>query len=306
MRSKKSGQDLHSLMILRHGKVIFEEWFGENAPGKPHIMNSVSKTFTATAIGFAVQENRLSVQDKVISFFPDLVPREISNYLAELTIEHLLTMTSGHAQEPSRQAFGGIEPGSWERAFLEAPLEYKPGTYFVYNSLGTYMLSSIIQRVTGEKLIDYLYPRLFRPLGIVCAEWQSTPYDVNTGGWGLYIKTEDMAKMGQFILQKGNWQGKQLLSEKWFEDASSAKVASLPAGVTPEQLTEQNRNGDWVQGYGYQMWRCRPDTFRADGANGQFIIMIPDKDAVIVTTAHIGDMQVELDLIWQYLLPALK
>lgn len=194
----------------------------------------------------------------------------------------------------------------WVQGFLAAPLVHEPGTFFVYNSLGTYVLSAIIQKVTGEKLLDYLYPRLFRPPGIVGAVWDESPQGINTGGWGLYLKTEDLAKMGLFILQKGKWNGVQLLPEAWFDEATSSHIASLPAGRRPEQITSKTKEVDWLQGYGYQMWRSRHKSFRADGANGQYILILPEKDAVIVTTANIRDMQEELNLIWKHLLPALK
>jgi len=300
---KKNAQDLHSLMILRHGKVVYEEWFGENANNKPHILNSVSKTFTSTAIGFAVQEKRLTVNDDVISYFQDYLPAEISPNLKALKIKDLLTMSVGHDKDPTADVRKETEPGSWERLFLATPIEHKPGTKFVYNSLATYMLAAIIQKVTGETVSDYLYPRLFRPLGIVGAKWDMSPSGVNTGGWGLYIKTEDMAKMGQFMLQKGKWNGKQLLSEAWFDEATTSKIQQPPVW-TPQGT--KVKDSDWVQGYGYQIWRCRHNAYRADGANGQFIIVLPEQDAVIVTTAHINDMQAEINLIWKHLLKSFK
>jgi CubicO group peptidase (beta-lactamase class C family)/predicted glycoside hydrolase/deacetylase ChbG (UPF0249 family) len=302
---KQNKQDLHSLMILRHGKVVVEYWFGEHAANKPHIMNSVSKTYTATAIGFAVAEGKLKVTDKVISFFPDKLPDHVSPYLKELEIHHLLTMSVGHDTDPTRSIRNESDT-DWVQAFLSYPIEHKPGTVFVYNSLATYMLSAIIQKVTGEQLINYLYPRLFRPLGIIGVTWNESPQGINTGGWGLYIKTEDMAKLGQFYLQRGKWNGKQILPESWFDEATSSHIASLPAGVKRENLKIKPKDSDWLQGYGYQIWRCRNNAYRADGANGQYIIVIPEKDAVIVTTAHIGDMQAEINLIWKYLLPAFK
>jgi CubicO group peptidase (beta-lactamase class C family) len=172
--------------------------------------------------------------------------------------------------------------------------------------MATYVLSAIVQKVTGEKVIDYLYPRLFRPLGIVGATWQESPQGINTGGWGLYLKTEDLAKMGQLFLQKGEWNGRQLLPAEWIEAASSAQVESLPAGVRRENLKVKAKDSDWLQGYGYQMWRCRHNAYRADGAAGQYIIVMPDQNAVIAITANLGDMQAEINLVWKYLLPALK
>lgn len=302
---KKSGQDLHSLMILRHGKVVAEHWFDDHAASKPHILNSVSKTFTSTAIGFAVNEGLLKVSDKVISFFPDKLPTEVSPNLRELEIRHLLTMTVGHDADPTRGVRSTADK-DWVEAFLAHPVEHKPGTEYVYNSLATYMLSAILQQVTGERVIDYLQSRLLRPLGIVGATWDESPQGISVGGWGLYVKTEDMAKLGQFYLQKGEWNGKQLLPKAWFDEATTAQVPSLIPGVKRENLTVKAKDSDWLQGYGYQLWRCRHNAYRADGANGQFIIVLPEKEAVIVTTAHIQDMQGEINLIWKHLLPALR
>lgn len=299
---KRSRQDLHSLMIIRHGKVAAGYWFGDNAADKNHVMHSVSKTFTSTAVGFAVTEGLIKVTDKVISYFPGDLPENVSPYLAELEIRHLLTMSVGHEKDPTAE-IRGQKDVAWEKKFLAVPVVYKPGTKFVYNSMATYMLSAIIQKVTGQKVIDYLYPRLFRPLGITGAVWETSPSGVNNGGWGLYVKTEDMAKLGLFYLQKGKWNGAQLLPVSWFDEATTAWIMQAPAWVAKGTKV---KNSDWIQGYGYQIWRCRHNAFRADGANGQFIIMIPEKDAVIVTTANIGDMQAEIDLIWKYLLPALK
>jgi CubicO group peptidase (beta-lactamase class C family)/predicted glycoside hydrolase/deacetylase ChbG (UPF0249 family) len=298
---RESKQELHSLMVLRHGKVIYEQWFGDHNARKNHPLWSVSKTFTATAIGFAVAENRLKVSDKVISFFKEELPAEVSPYLAAMEIRHLLTMSVGHEKDPTSHI--RKDSGSWEKLFLATPVKFEPGTKFVYNSMATYMLSAIIQKVTGEKLIDYLYPRLFRPLGITGAVWESSPSGVNCGGWGLNIKTEDMAKMGQFLLQKGKWNGEQLLPETWFDEATKAHITQPPVWFPKNGNPKKS---DWVQGYGYQVWRCRYSAFRADGANGQFIIVIPEKDAVVVTTANIQDMQAEINLIWKHLLPTFK
>lgn len=302
---QKAKFDLHSIMVVQNGQVIAEDWMSEGAADKPHVMFSVSKTYTATAIGFAVAEGKLKVTDKVISFFPDKLPKEVSPYLQELEIRHLLTMSVGHDIDPT-PGIANVKDGDYIRYFLSYPIEHKPGTQFVYNSLATFMCSAILQKVTGQKMIDYLYPRLFRPLGINGVHWEETPQGINIGGWGLYAKTEDMAKLGQFFLQKGIWNGKQLLPVAWFDEATTSKIASLPAGVKKEDLKVKPKDSDWLQGYGYQMWRCRHNAYRADGKDGQFIIIVPEKNAVIVTTANIGDMQSEINLIWKHILPALK
>lgn len=295
---KDARMNLHSVMVLKNGKVIFEKWLRQHSPQKNHVMWSVSKTFTSMAIGFAISEGKLSVQDQVISFFPDDLPNEISDNLKELKIKDLLSMSVGHDTDPTVAIRN--EKASWEQQFLAFPIPHQPGTKFVYNSIATYMLSSILQKVTGEKLIDYLTPRLFVPLGITGATWESNSEGVNIGGWGLYVKTEDMAKLGQFLLQKGKWKGEQLLPESWIEEATTMKILQKP-DVKPEES-----NSDWEQGYCYQIWRSRHNSFRADGMGGQFILVLPEQNAVVVLTANIGNMQEEVNLVWDILLPALK
>ncbi len=298
---KESGQELHSLMVLRHGKVVAEKWFEGHGPAIPHVMHSVSKTWTSTAVGFAVQEGLLKVSDKIIKYFPEDLPAKVTPWLADLEIRDLLTMSVGHATEPS---VNRSEPElSWEKIFLAHPIDFEPGTKYLYNSMATYMVAAILQKVTGQTVLDYLYPRLLRPLGVTGAFWETSPSGVNCGGWGLHIKTEDMAKLGQFYLQKGKWNGKQLLNQAWFEEATRAHITQPPQWFPKDGDASQS---DWVQGYGYQVWRCRHNAFRADGAVGQFIIVIPEKDAVVVTTANIQDMQGEINLIWDHLLPAMK
>lgn len=297
----ENNQELHSLMVLRHGNVVFEKWFGENAADKTHFMKSVSKAFTSMATGFAVQEGLIALDNKVISFFLGDLPETYSSLLQDLEIQDLLTMTIGHG--PVSTKAGNNENLSWEQEFLARPIIYEPGTVFAYDSKASYMLSAIIQKVSGTSLLEYLNPRLFEPLGITGIEWLESPTGVNTGGWGLYLKTEDMAKFGLFLLQKGKWEGEVLLSEKWIEEASSVKITQRPFWVSPDADLNES---DWGQGYGYQLWRNRHGGFRADGAKGQYIIVLPEKEAVIVTTANNNDTQAQLDLIWKYLLPAIE
>lgn len=304
--AKKAEQDLHSVMIVKDGKVIFEQWMSEGRADEPHVLNSVSKTFTSMAVGFAISEGKLSLEEKIVDIFPEYVPENPSEYLGEITVEHLLTMSCGHSKEPSIDRTNN--DASWIRLFMQHPVTHKPGTLFCYNSIGTYMLSAIVQRRTGEKIVDYLFPRLFRPLGINNVVWQESPEGINIGGWGLFLKTEDLAKMGLMILQKGVFNGEQVVPAEWIEAASSKQVECVPAGMTSAEahkMKKQARTSDWLQGYGYQMWQCRHNAFRADGAWGQYIVVIPEKNAVVVNTAHIGDMQAELNLIWDYILPAL-
>ena len=304
---EKAEQDLHSIMVVKDGNVIYENWMSEGSADEPHILNSVSKTFTSMAVGLAVSEGKLSIDEKLVDIFPEHCPEKPSEFLKEITVEHLLTMTCGHSTDPTYKSWE-VKDKSWIRFFMEHPVTHKPGTLFCYNSLGTYVLSAIVQKRTGEKVADYLYPRLFRPLGINNVSWIESHEGINTGGWGLFLKTEDLAKMGLMILQKGQFNGKQVIPAEWIEAASAAQVPCVPAGINSDEaykLKKVAKTSDWLQGYGYQMWRCRYNAFRADGANGQYIIIIPEKNAVVVTTADIQDMQAELNLIWKHIYPAL-
>lgn len=293
----KSKHEFHSFMLLRHGKVIAETWWAPYKPDLKHSLYSLSKSFTATAVGFAKAEGKLSLTDKVTSFFPSQLPDTISENLKQLTVKDLLTMSVGQQPEPS--SIGADT--NWVKRFLQYPIANKPGSVFLYNSLGTYMLSAIVQKVTGQKVLDYLQPRLFHPLGIAKPDWETDPKGINTGGWGLRLKTEDIARFAQLFLQKGKWNGKQILPAGWVEDASTAHIIQHP-----DLPAAQRANSDWEQGYGYQMWRCKNDAFRGDGAFGQYAIVMPEQDAVIAITSETGDMQGELNLIWKILLPAMQ
>lgn len=303
----KEEQDIHSIMVVKDGNVIFEKWMSQGQEDVPHILNSVSKTFTSMAVGLAISEGLLSLDDKLVDVFPEHCPENPSEYLKEVTIENLLTMTCGHSTDPTYTSRTNTEV-SWIKLFMEHPFTHKPGTLYCYNSLGTYVLSAMVQKVTGQKLVDYLFPRLFRPLGINNVSWAESPEGVNTGGWGLFLKTEDLAKMGLMILQNGQYEGKQIVPAEWIAEASAAQVPCVPAGLNSDQahlMKKFAKTSDWLQGYGYQMWRCRYNAFRADGANGQYILIIPEKNAVVITTAHVTDMQAELNLIWKHIYPAL-
>jgi CubicO group peptidase (beta-lactamase class C family) len=279
---------MHSFMLVRHGQVVAEGWWKPEEAEKPHVMHSLSKSFTSTAVGLAIAEGKLSVDDPVLKFFPEEAPSESSAKLKAMRVRDLLTMTSGHNVELK---FSDDTP--WVQAFLAHPVEHKPGTHFMYNTPGSHMLSAIIRKVTGETVLDYLKPRLFAPLGIENPEWPSSQQGNTFGGWGLKIRTEDIAKFGQLYLQKGQWQGRQIVPAAWVEQATSKQVSN---GSDPAK--------DWDQGYGFQFWRCRHGAFRGDGAFGQFCIVLPEQDAVIAITAQTGDMQAELNVVWEKLLPA--
>ena len=281
----ESKHEVHSMMLLRNGKVFAEGWWAPYGPENKHTMYSVSKSFTATAIGLAVAEGRIKVTDKVVSFFPESLPATISPNLAELEIKHLLSMSVGHDKSFNQEVFTEED---WVRAFLSMPVTNPPGTKFLYNTSASYMLSAIIQKVTGQNLLEYLKPRLLDPLEISGLDWETDLNGIQVGGWGLRLKTEDMAKFGQLFLQKGQWNGKQVLPESWIAEASTMKIMQEP-DASPQRMA----SNDWIQGYGYQMWRSR-----------QYILILPEVDGVIVITSETSDMQGLLDVIWKYLLPA--
>jgi|WetSurSiteA1Bulk_404760.scaffolds.fasta_scaffold00237_13 CubicO group peptidase (beta-lactamase class C family) len=294
-----SRHELHSFMLLRHGKVIAEGWWDPYKPELKHTLYSTSKSFTSTAVGLAVSDSLLTVNDKVISFFPDDLPAMVSPFLADMTVKDLLMMSAGQDPDPTHSVVAA--DSNWVKAFLALPVVNDPGTKFLYNSLATYMLSAIVQKVTGEKIVDYLTPRLFDPLGIQGADWEVDPRGINTGGWGLRLKTEDMAKFGQLYLQKGAWNGRQIIPAAWVEEATTFKIDQAP-----DAPQSRKDSSDWMQGYCYQFWRCRHNAFRGDGAYGQYIIVMPDQDAVLAIQAETPDMQDEINLVWKYLLPAIK
>ena len=294
-----TNHEFHSFMILRHGKVVTEGWWKPYRADLKHTMYSVSKSFTATAVGFAVAEKRITVDDKVISFFPEDLPDSISPYLSELRVKDLLSMSVGQAPDPTGEIAANND--NWVKGFFRTPILFQPGSRFLYNSAATYMLSAIVQKVTGQRILDYLQSRLFNPLGISGIDWEVSPQKVNSGGWGLRLKTEDMAKFGQLFLQKGKWNKKQILPSSWVEEASTKKIDQDP---TASQARKDS--SDWLQGYCYQMWRSRNNSYRADGAFGQFILVLPEKDAVIVITSETPNMQSEFNLVWKYLLPAFQ
>jgi CubicO group peptidase (beta-lactamase class C family) len=287
-----SGIGWHSFMFLRHGHVVAEGWWKPFEPGFRHTLYSLSKSFTSTAIGLLVKEGKLSVDDKLLSFFPDELPAMPDSNLQQMKVKHLLTMNTGHAEDtmPKLRA----SDAAWTKTFLSLRVQFEPGTHFLYNTGASYMLGAIVHQLTGQTLAAYLAPRLFQPLGINSYDWEVSPQGLNTAGYGLRVKTEDIARFGQLYLQKGRWNGKELLPEQWVNDA------------TGFQTTSQEGTGDWSQGYGYQFWRCKPGFYRGDGAYGQFCIVMPEQDAVLAITSESWDMQKSMNIAWENLLPGIQ
>ncbi len=291
--------ELHSFMLVRHGRVVAEGWWTPYGPRLNHALYSMSKSFTSTAVGLAVAEGRLTVNDKVVSFFPNDLPANVSENLAALRVRDLLSMSVGSEPEQTQAM---VQSENWVKTFLASPITHQPGSTFMYNSGATYMCSAIVQKLTGQKIVDYLKPRLFAPLGIEGMTWETCPRGINVGGWGLSVPTEALAKFGQLYLRQGVWRGRQLLSARWVEEATTFKIQQ-PAPAKPSRPNEQN---DWLQGYCYQFWRCTHRAYRGDGAFGQFTVVMPEQDAVLAITSESRDMQGELDLVWEHLLPAMQ
>jgi len=279
---------MHSMMLVRHGVVVAEGWWQPESAEKAHVLYSLSKSFTSTAVGLAIAEGKLSLNDLVLKFFPEDAPENPSGNLKSMRVRDLLTMSTGHETEPKFTA-----DTSWVKTFLAHPVPHKPGTHFRYNTPATYMASAIVQKVTGQTVLDYLKPRLFEPLGIESPEWGNSPQGITYGGFGLFLRTEEIARFGQLYLQKGQWKGRTLIPEDWVEQATARQVSN---GSDPDR--------DWDQGYGFQFWRCRHGAYRGDGAFGQFCIVLPKQDAVLAITADTRDMQAVLNIVWDELLPA--
>lgn len=284
--------ELHSFMLLRHGHRVAEGWWAPYQAERAHVLYSLSKSFTSTAIGFAIQEGRLSLDDRVVDFFPDKAPAEQTEFRRSMRVRDLLTMATGQEAD-SVSALTMSPDGDWVRTFLSREVTFEPGSVFLYNSGATYMLSAILQKLTGERLVDYLRPRLLDPLGIGFAHWEQDPRGIDVGGWGLRVTTESIARFGQFYLQKGAWRGQQLLNREWIELATAKHIEN---GDDPKS--------DWNQGYGFQFWRCRPGCYRGDGAFGQFCVVNPAQGQVIATTSGCDNMQAILDAFWEHLSPS--
>lgn len=281
---------VHSLMVMRHGRVIAEAWKKPYAPELPHMLFSLSKSFTSCAVGFACAEGKLSLDARLIDLFPDKLPEHFDAKFGRMRIRHLLAMDSGH----DHCTMDDMAPAAdWEKAFFAAAPAYEPGTHFCYNSGATYMLASAVVRATGMGLRDYLRPRLFNPLGIASHDWELSPAGIEVGGWGFNLTTEEIASFAQCLLDHGMRDGKQVIPPGYLDQA-----------ISVQSDNSANDQPDWKVGYGFQFWRCRHNAFRGDGAFGQYAIAMPDQDMAIAITSGLRNMQSVLDRVWAILLPA--
>ncbi|MGW4673313.1 serine hydrolase domain-containing protein [Streptomyces sp. NPDC004324] len=285
----------HSLMILRHGHVVASGWWAPYTPDRVHLLYSLSKSFTSTAAGFAVTEGLVRLDDPVISYFPEFEAEITDPRSRAMLVRHVASMASGHLGETLEEA-SRLDRKELVRGFLLVPPDREPGTVFAYNQPATYTLASIVQRVTGQSLTEYLRPRLLDPLGIGETAWLQRPPGRDLGFSGLHAATDAIARLGQFYLQDGVWNGERLLPSSWIAEATREQIPTVDASAG-------DSGSDWERGYGFQFWRGRHG-YRGDGAFGQFCVVLPDHDVVIATTAATVQMQALLGLMWRHLLPA--
>ena len=284
--------ELHGLMVLRHGHVVAEGWWAPHTPERARQLYSLSKSFTSTALAFALDEGLVDLDDTVVSHFPELSGDVTDPRNRSVTLRHLASMASGHDHDMWPEALA-LDPEEPVRGFLSVPPDAAPGSVFAYSQPCTYSLAAVIQRRAGMRLSQYLRPRLFDPLGIGEVGWLSSPPPREQGFSGLFARTEDVAKLGLLYLQGGRWGGRRLVPEAYAAQATSARVA-----------TSGMEDVDWRQGYGYQFWMSRHG-YRGDGAFGQFCLVLPEQDAVVAITGGTEAMQAVLEHVWRHLLPGL-
>ena len=284
--------EVHSLMVLRHGYVVAEGWWAPHSPERTRLLYSLSKSFTSTALGFALRDGLVGLDDPVVSYFPEFDREIIDPRSRSMMLRHVASMTGGHDRDMLDEALAG-DRGEPVRGFLLVPPDEEPGTVFAYSQPCTYTVATIIQRASGMRLTEYLRPRLFDPLGIGEVGWQTWPPGREVGFSGLFARTEDVAKLGQLYLRGGRWGETQLLPPGYVAAATTRQIG-----------TPREENPDWRQGYGFQFWMSRHG-YRGDGAFGQFCVVLPERDAVVAITAGTEEMQAVLNHLWTHLLPGL-
>ena len=289
---------MHGFVIVRHGKVIAEgSWKPFDTLNETHMLYSHSKSFTSSAIGLLADRGKIDLDERIVDIFSNEVPAKVSENLAQLRVRDLLTMNVGKKDHLLRDG------GDWVKEFLSKDFFRKPGTGFKYDSDATYMLAAIVEKKSGMKMMDYRQKNMIDQIGIPQAWTTCSPQGIPCGGWGMNMTTRELARFGQLYLNRGDWDGKRVLSSDWVSLATTRQTWSGWQNVGVKALGEGT---DWEQGYGFQFWRCRHGAYRADGAGGQYTVVIPEKDMVVSAHAGLGDFPKELDLIWDNLLPVLK
>lgn len=291
-----SHKDIHSVLILRDGALVFEHYFDPYTAQDAHAMYSCSKTFTSMCVGIAAGKGLLKLTDRVVDFFSD-VKYENTENLQKMTVHDLLCMGSGHGEDTLPGMMASPQ-GNWPGVFLNQVVDHAPGGHFVYNTGATYMCSAILQRVTGKTTLELANEWIFEKIGIDKPEWLTCPDGVSLGGTGLFLKPRDMARMGLLISNDGVWEGEQVIPKEYIDEAKKAQIDNSITG---------NPDPNWTSGYGYQMWRCTFGAFRADGMGGQYIVMLPEKKLVAVFTSALGsDIGYDLDVLAADLLPGIS
>jgi CubicO group peptidase (beta-lactamase class C family) len=296
-RLEEEAIECHSLMVVRHGHVVAEGWWAPYSADRPHLLYSLTKSFVSVAVGIVVEDGRMDLGDRVVDVLADRVPESVPARVKELTVHHLLSMSTGHSEDVLEAAWT-LEPQDLVRGFLRMAPEAQVGSRHAYNNPTSFVLARMVERVTGQDLPQFLDQRLFRPLGISGAEWDLVGNGLTFGFHGLYLTTEAVAAFGQLLLQGGRWRDRQLLSQQWVELATRRHVETL-------QFEDNSRAPDWLEGYGYHFWRSRYG-YRGDGAMGQMCLVLPDVDVVVAITAATTRMQSLLDAVWDCLLPSLN
>nr|MDD6335953.1 serine hydrolase [bacterium] len=297
--------EFHTFVVTRHGKVAMEGAYAPYPMEASRLVYSCSKNFLATAIGLAIGEGLFKLEDRILDLLPEYAPEHPSPYQQQLTVHDLLCMASGHEKDTSGQALStpGADP---VRTFFAIPIAYPPGTHFVYHTTATYVLSHLLQKLSGQNAHAYLKPRLFDKLGITGTQWQQSAMGVDIGGSGLHVSADGLARLALLYAQDGVWQGERILSHDWVERATKKQVENFAANHVTHS---DGQAWDWAQGYGYQFWRCRHNGYRGDGAYGQFNMVFPDQHLTFSSTGQLPavmDMQRFLDDFYANFLLALS
>ncbi|BCJ55306.1 hypothetical protein Asp14428_67810 [Actinoplanes sp. NBRC 14428] len=288
--------ECHSLMVVRHGHVVAEGWWAPYSAGRAHLLYSLTKSFTSIAVGLAIADGLLSLDDRVVDVLPGHVPAEVPERARRVTVHHLLSMTSGHRTDSLGEAWE-LEPGDLVKGFLRVPFPEEPGTRHAYDNAATGVLARLVERVTGRGLPELLDERLFAPMGIDHADWDRLGSGDVFGFHGLHLTTEAVAAFGELLLREGRWGDRQLVPRDWVRLATRRHIGTLPAQVG-------GGGADYLTGYGYQFWISRHGYF-GEGNNGQMCVVVPGHDLVVAVTAALIDSQAVLDAIWECLLPRL-
>ncbi|WP_329309648.1 serine hydrolase domain-containing protein [Streptomyces sp. NBC_01262] len=289
--------ECHSIMVVRHGHVVAEGWWAPYSAERPHLLYSLTKSFTSVAVGLAIADGLLSLEDRVVDVLPDHVPGDISEQGRRLTVHHLLCMTAGHRTDSLAEAWQ-LEPGDLVKGFLRVPFPDAEGTRHAYDNPTTFILARMVERVMGHSLPELLDERLFKPMGVDHAEWDRVASGAAFGFHGLHLTTEAVAAFGELLLRGGTWGGRRLVPREWVELATRRHTDTL-------RLEDGSGDVDYLRGYGYQFWMSRHG-YHGDGSFGQQCVVVPSHDLVVAVTGSHTQPQAVLDAIWECLLPGMQ